>query len=296
MAKYRQTFLSCHGSSAKGRFLRRFYKTSCDELLLDEETSNDLKKCLLNALIRYVAAALDPKTLQQNGGNGSPDPLAKPKQIGPDSFNDPDYRDPFTGLKNEPTFFGAPSSSKKYHTHVEPSEMASVPKRKYTIKNPITGWYTINPLEIAKLNHTVLDQIFKQIAEEFFIQTTLSGQFVCAQTGSHYAKYAIDALVSPNRKCRSEGDEILRPAFNYVKNDLMIYQMIVRDLLRLYTTRLTPDGKKPVQFDLPKNPAVFEFIQPLLGHDECQPHDMICMYLKLFEHLHIGEKNFPTLD
>jgi hypothetical protein len=298
MEEYRKLFVTCQGRTVRGRFLQTFYKDSCAEMLLDEETANELKKCLLNALIRYLAAAFDPLILPRKGGDGSLDPMAKAPQIGPDPFNNPNYIDPFTAVTNtEPIFVGEPSSSKKKYTSVAPSGLASVSKRKlYRISYPSSGNYTIDPLDIAKLHHTVIDEIFEQIAQEFLILTTLSGQFVCAKDGSHYARYAIDALVPKNKRCkRDNSNGILQPSVAYVKDDRMIYRSIVRDLLTLYTSRLTPDGNEPVHLKLLNTPAVVEFILPLLGHVDCPMDNIICMYFKLFQNLHVGNNNIPSL-
>jgi hypothetical protein len=273
MNKYRKTFLTCRSKTAKGRFLRTFYRKSCAELLLDENTAKNLRKCLLHALILYFAKVFDFKeTISHKGGFGlSSSPTTYPETPSPDPFNNPLYKDPFSVVPNDPV--------------ETPQKHSILPSKWYTINYPTEGSYNFDPKTISTISHTVLDNIFIQIAKEFLIETTQSGQTICEQDGAHYAKQAIESVLPNQKECKPTKGVIFLPAFDYVKEEVPIYRIIVRHLMLIY-------GSKD-RIDISEIPAVVQLIQSFLNTKECQSTDMTCMYLELFSYLKIGESNLP---
>jgi hypothetical protein len=256
MEEYRKMFLTCRGRTLKGRFLRRFYKRSCAQLLLDEKTSKDLKRCILYAIVMYFSNKT--KSLKQQQERDRPFQRMFYKFLPDTSF----IRVPY------PT----PVTSEYFETILS---------------------YDINLQKIPKAEEPLFHTIFQQIANQFTINTTLYDQSIHSSPNAQYAPQALTALNIRQPRKEEDNDDGATFAYEYVKDDSDLYTQVIRDIMIIYFSHFQVKKSKKVTVHLDENESVLDFIEPRYP-TMCKYLDMVCFYFSLFRDLKIPPGNLPS--
>lgn len=293
LVDYRKRFLTCRSNTAKGRYLRTFYRKSCSQFALDEFTSKDLGRCILHAIVIYLAEAFEPAKFfgqTQSVYNISYPNQENSYQVDPtqgiESYADSVFETIFKQIADEfliKTTQEAQTICPKEGAVYARSPISLFYPEDYLTRQcqPTPNGVSVSAYEYVK-NETPL---YRQIVRDLFHMYI--SQFQLMKKTNPPNSTSMPSVQVPE-SLPVEGVPESAPTSNLVEGSTI--------------GGAGEELSDTVKADIPFNEQVREFIQSLYDLEYCYVEDlevcpeddMVCVYFKLFLFIRVGEPSIPA--
>jgi hypothetical protein len=311
MEKYRKRFLMCRSNTAKGQYLRTFYRKSCSQYVLEEETRKDLDRCILHAIVIYLAEAFEPANFSdqtQTVYTISDPNQASSYQVdrtqGIEAYPSSVFENIFKQIADEFLIKTTPEAE-----NICPKEGASYAKSPISLFypedyitrqcQPTPNGVSVSAYEYVKDDTPLYIQIVRDLFHMYISQFKMMNKRNPPNSTSMPTLQVQDSLPvegTPN-SLPGEGAPASLPVEGVPES--------AQTSNPVEGPTIGGSGEKlsaTVKVDIPFNEKVRDFIQSLYDQDYCYlehlkvcpEFDMVCVYFKLFLFIRVGEPSIPV--